>query len=195
MLYGLGEIVGAGIYVAIGAVVERAGDATPCAFLAAGAAAALTGLCYAELSSRFPKAGGAAIYVGHAFGPAMSRLAGATLTFAAAIAAATIARGAVIYLAVLTPLPAQALVALIIVGFVAIAIVGVRTGVGLAAVVGAIEIGGLAAASFYGWLQATDPWPHVRAMLPSDAARWSGVATGAFIAFFAYIGFETLANM
>jgi amino acid transporter len=35
----------------------------------------------------------------------------------------------------------------------------------------------------------------MRAMVPLDAAAWGGVATGAFIAFFAYIGFETLANM
>src|SRR5689334_11471660 len=54
VLYGLSVIVGAGIYVAIGAVISRAGDAAPFSFLLAGIAASLTGLCYAELASRFP---------------------------------------------------------------------------------------------------------------------------------------------
>ena len=39
LLYGLGEIVGAGIYVAVGAVIERAGSATPLSFLIAGISA------------------------------------------------------------------------------------------------------------------------------------------------------------
>jgi basic amino acid/polyamine antiporter, APA family len=60
VLYGLGVIVGAGIYVALGAVIARAGDAAPLSFLLAGLAAGLTGLCYAELAGRFPDAAGAA---------------------------------------------------------------------------------------------------------------------------------------
>ena len=32
-------------------------------------------------------------------------------------------------------------------------------------------------------------------MIPADAAAWRGVTAGAFIAFFAFIGFETLANL
>ena len=40
ILYGVGVIVGAGIYVAIGAVIERAGGAAPLSFLLAGLVAA-----------------------------------------------------------------------------------------------------------------------------------------------------------
>ena len=58
MFYGLGVIVGAGIYVAVGAVMERAGPAAPLSFILAGIAATLTGLCYAELGGRFPEASG-----------------------------------------------------------------------------------------------------------------------------------------
>ena len=56
LFYGLGVIVGAGIYVAIGTVIARAGDTAPVAFLLAGITAGMTGLCYAELASRFPEA-------------------------------------------------------------------------------------------------------------------------------------------
>jgi len=59
LLYGLAVIVGAGIYVAIASVIGRAGAAAPLSFLLAGVAAAMTGLCYAELASRYPEASGA----------------------------------------------------------------------------------------------------------------------------------------
>ena len=78
VFYGLSVIVGAGIYVAIGAVIARAGDAAPISFLLAGIAAGLTGLCYAELAGRFPDASGAAAYVMHGFGSKrMAQLVGA----------------------------------------------------------------------------------------------------------------------
>ena len=58
--YGLGTIIGAGIYVLIGEVADAAGMTAPLAFLAAGLLAVLTGLCYAELAGRFPEASGSA---------------------------------------------------------------------------------------------------------------------------------------
>src|SRR5581483_11651556 len=102
-----GVIVGAGIYVAIGSVIARSGGGAPLAFLLAGLVAALTGLCYAELASRFPDAAGAALYVRRGFGSdRLAQLTGAAMTVAVAVAAASIARGAIIYLIVLVPLPA-----------------------------------------------------------------------------------------
>jgi len=68
VFYGLEVIVDAGIYVAIGAVMAHAGATAPLSFLFAGIAAAATGLCYAELASRFPEASGAVSYVRHCFG-------------------------------------------------------------------------------------------------------------------------------
>ena len=54
--YGVSVIIGAGVYVALGEVIARAGSAAPLSFLLAGAAAALTGLCYADLASRTQQA-------------------------------------------------------------------------------------------------------------------------------------------
>src|SRR5690242_20085751 len=68
VLYGLGVIVGAGIYVAIGAVIQRAGNSAPFSFLLAGIAAGLTGLCYAELASRVPEASGSVGFIREGFG-------------------------------------------------------------------------------------------------------------------------------
>src|SRR5690242_18516953 len=90
LLYGLGVIIGAGIYVAIGSVIARAGDAAPVSFLLAGITAAMTGLCYAELASRFPEAAGSVAYVRHGFGSAaLAKLTGLTVTVTVAISTAS----------------------------------------------------------------------------------------------------------
>lgn len=194
LFYGLAVIVGAGVYVAIASVIDRAGAMAPLSFLLAGIAAAMTGLCYAELASRFPEASGAAAYVKEGFGSdRIAQLTGAALTLAVAISAASIASGAIHYLSLLVPLPPAALITLLVVGFTLLAMAGVRESAGFAAIIGAVEILGLVVAGGAGFLAA--PAFDVAAMLPSDFAALQGVAAGAFIAFFAYIGFESLANM
>jgi amino acid transporter len=194
VLYGLSVIVGAGIYVAIGTVVDRAGPAAPLSFLLAGLVAGATGLCYAELAGRFPEAAGAAAYVRHGFGrPWLSLVTGLALALAIVVATASIASGAVHYLALLLPLPATVLTAGLVLIFTGIAAIGVRESVGLAAVIGAVEIIGLLVAVAVGLATAGGfAWS---SLVPPDATAWSGVLSGAFIAFFAFIGFESLANM
>jgi basic amino acid/polyamine antiporter, APA family len=64
LFYGLGSMLGAGIYALIGRAAESLGNAIWLAFVAAMVAAMLTGLSYACVGGRFPKAGGAA-YVTH----------------------------------------------------------------------------------------------------------------------------------
>lgn len=66
-LYGLGNILGAGIYVLVGKVAGEAGVNAPLAFLIAMAVAALTAFSYMELSSRYPKSAGSALYTYQAF--------------------------------------------------------------------------------------------------------------------------------
>lgn len=194
ILYGLGVIVGAGIYVAIGEVVERAGTAAPVSFLLAGLVAAATGLCYAELAGRFPEAAGAAAYVRHGFGSDRLSLAtGLALALAIVVATASIASGAAQYLGLLLPWPAPVLTALVVLLFTCVAALGVRASVFLAAAIGAVELLGLLAAIASGLWHADGT--SLAAMLPQGAAGWNGVAAGAFIAFFAFMGFESLANM
>jgi amino acid transporter len=69
-LYGVGVIVGAGIYVLVGEVVSMARSAAWLSFLCASAAALPTGLSYAELASRYPESAGEAVYADRAFGRA-----------------------------------------------------------------------------------------------------------------------------
>jgi basic amino acid/polyamine antiporter, APA family len=63
MLLGIGCILGAGIYVLPGAAAAQfAGPAVMLSFVLAGAACALTALCYAELASVMPASGAAYTY-------------------------------------------------------------------------------------------------------------------------------------
>jgi amino acid transporter len=115
------------------------------------------------------------------------------MTLAVAVAGASIARGTAHYLGVLVPLPEGVLIAMIILGFTGIAAIGVRESVGIAAAMGVIEIVGLLAAIAAGLLAAPDF--DLRPLWPASPAAWEGVLSGAFLAFFAFIGFETLANL
>jgi APA family basic amino acid/polyamine antiporter len=111
IFYGLGVIVGAGIYIAIGAVMSRAGEAAPLSFPLAGITAGLTGLCYAELAGRFPEASGGVAYVRHGFGSdLLSQVTGLGVTLAVAVSAASIASGTIQYLTILLPLPVPLLI-------------------------------------------------------------------------------------
>lgn len=194
LLYGLAVIVGAGIYVAIASVIGRAGPGAPLSFLLAGVAATMTGLCYAELASRFPEASGAAAYVQQGFGSdRVAQAAGVALTIAVAIAAASIASGAVHYVSLLISLSPVALISLLVAVLTLLAAAGVQESVGFAAVIGAVEILGLVIAAGTGFLDA--PALDVTTLIPTSFTAWQSVVAGAFIAFFAFIGFESLANM
>jgi APA family basic amino acid/polyamine antiporter len=66
---GIASVVGGGIFVTTGvAASEHAGPAVVLSFVAAGIAALITALCYAELASMIPAAGSTSSYVYAAFG-------------------------------------------------------------------------------------------------------------------------------
>lgn len=195
-LYGLGTIIGAGIYVLIGAVADRSGMAAPLAFLAAGVLAGLTGLSYAELGQRFPEAAGAAAYSREGFKSAwMGRIVGFMTLAVAVVAAASITRGGVGYLLTMVDIPLPVASGGVIVLFTALAMWGVRESVFFAAAMTVIEIGGLLIVVIIGAPALADLGVRMPEMWPADLPAVGGVLAGAFLAFFAYAGFENIVNM
>ena len=65
--YVVGDVLGSGIYVLVGLVAAAVGGAFWMAFLVGVAIAAVTGLAYAELVTKYPQAAGASLYVNKAF--------------------------------------------------------------------------------------------------------------------------------
>ncbi|KAH7687571.1 Amino acid/polyamine transporter I protein [Dioscorea alata] len=93
ILIGIGASIGAGIFVVTGTVARDAGPGVTISFMLAGAACVLNALCYAELSSRFPAVvGGAYLYSYTAFNELTAFLVFVQLMLDYHIGAASIAR-------------------------------------------------------------------------------------------------------
>ncbi|MEQ9259139.1 MAG: amino acid permease [Roseovarius sp.] len=189
--YGVGVMVGAGIYVLVGAVASQAGAWAPLSFILAGLIAAPTALSYAEFSTRLPEAAGEAAYVAHGLRMDwLGVLVGVAIVLAGTISAAAVLRGGAGYLALATGLPQELLAVVLGLGLVAVALAGVLESLALAAIFTGIEILGLVLVMHAGWL--AEPVVTV-AELPPIA--FPGLAAGAVLAFFAFIGFEDIVNM
>ncbi|MCW8906363.1 MAG: APC family permease [Sedimenticola sp.] len=196
-LYGLGTIIGAGIYVLIGEVAAHAGYLTPLAFLLAALIAGFSAFSYAELSSRFPVSAGEAVYVQRAFGVrAWSTVIGLLMASVGIIASATLARGFSGYLDYILPLDPALSMTLLVLILGAVAAWGISESAWLAVVTTLVEIGGLLLIVWVAGENLTELPDLVASGLElSDGPAWQQVAAGAFIAFFAFLGFEDIVNV
>lgn len=97
--YGIGTILGAGIYVLIGKVAGYAGMYALVSFLLASILAGFSAFSYAELSARFPKSAGEAVYIQQAFNRRhFSTLVGLLIVLVGVVSTATLVHGFVGYL-------------------------------------------------------------------------------------------------
>lgn len=194
--YGLGTIIGAGIYVLLGSVASLAGSGLPWSFLLAGTIASFTALTYAELSSRLPQCAGAAVYVYEAWwSNSLSTLVGWMLVLTGIVSAATIANGFVGYLNIFIAVDRSIAITLLVLAMGFFACWGIRESALIIFVVTLVEVCGLVMVILFAasadpaaaTLTATTPVPETE-FLP-------GVLLGGFIAFYAFIGFEDMVNI
>ncbi|KDP28826.1 hypothetical protein JCGZ_14597 [Jatropha curcas] len=98
LLLGVGASIGAGIFVVTGTVARDAGPGVTISFILAGVSCILNALCYAELASRFPAVvGGAYLYAYSAFNELTAFLVFGQLMLDYHIGAASIARSLASY--------------------------------------------------------------------------------------------------
>ncbi len=90
---GVGGIVGAGIFFMAGMAASVAGPAIMVSFLIAGFACVTCALCYAELSSRVPSAGGSYAFARATYGDRIGWLFGWNIVLCFAMSAASVASG------------------------------------------------------------------------------------------------------
>ena len=94
VLFGIGCIIGAGIFVRTGtAAALYAGPAVMLSFVIAGVVCAFAGLCYAELASMLPVSGSAYTYAYTTVGEFGAWIMGALLLLEYALAASVVAVG------------------------------------------------------------------------------------------------------
>ena len=195
--YGLGSILGAGIYALVGKVAGDAGMFTPVAFVISAVLAAFTGLSYAELASRFPRSGGEAIYVFKAFRlPQISLIVGIFVALAATVSAAALSTAFVGYLRVFVPLQYQWAIVLVVCLAALVAAWGIRQSALVTATMTIIEICGLLLIIWVGRHGLASVGERLPELIPPlEFGVWQGILVGAFIAFYAFIGFEDMANV
>lgn len=197
VLYGLGTIVGAGIYALVGEIAGAAGYGAPAAFLIASIIAGFTACSFAELSARFPRAAGAALYVQQGFGlRPLALIVGLAVMASGMASAAALVNGFQGYLVeflAIDRVPAIVVVTLII---GAIAAWGIAESVGIAAAITLVEIGGLVVVIAVGAdaiSRLPDQWELF--MPGADAAGWGGILVGITLSFYAFIGFEDMVDV
>lgn len=192
-LYGVGVTLGAGIYALVGEMAGLAGLWAPLAFLFAGALAALTGISYAELGSRFPESAGVAAYVDHGFSRRyLTGVAGYGVALSGVTSAAVVLHGFAGYAGELFDLPGWLAILGALVVLVAIASWGVRESIWVAGGITLAEAAGLLVIIA---VAAPDAVANPVPMPPMSAIPWAGVFGATVMAFFAFIGFEDIANM
>ena len=201
LMFVIGDILGAGIYTLVGVAAAEARGALWLALLVALGLALLTAASYVELVTRFPHAGGAAVFAHRAFrNGAVSFLVGfcglaAGVTSVGALSLAFAGE----YLDALVPLPAMpvALAFLIAVGLLNAR--GISESMGANIVMTLIEAAGLVLIVVLGAI--------VIGRGDADAARLADLPPGgagglalavlaaAALAFYSFVGFETSANV
>lgn len=196
IFYGLGTILGAGIYALIGKVAKHAEMATPWAFMLASIVAFFTAMSYAELSSRFPKSGGEALYVRKGFEKLwLSGLTGWLVVITAIVSCAAIANGFAGYLQTFINVPDFIAIITIVILMGLIAFWGIKESAVIAAIITLIEIAGLGLV-IVACSSETLQFNQWNKIIPEfDLKTFSGILSGSFIAFYAFIGFEDMANV
>jgi amino acid transporter len=195
--YGLGTIVGAGIYVLVGKVAGIAGLYTPAAFLLAAVAAFLTAFTYAEMSARFPKSAGEPLYVAEGLGVRrISILVGLMIVATGLVSSATIANGFVGYLHVFVDVPRSVAITVLVLALGALALWGIAESAWVATVTTVVEVGGLVLIIAVSGESLGTLGERAGELVPPLApAAWGSIVLGAFLAFYAFIGFEDMVNV
>ncbi len=190
IFFGVGSILGAGIYTLIGKVAGLSGNFIWLSFLIAAGSALFTAFSYAELSAAFPKAGGEYEYAKQAFGKKAGVFLGITISLNGIISGATVAIGFAGYLSALTGISLLVSAMGIIVLLFGVNAIGIRGSSVFNIICTLIEAGGL----FFVIYAALPYLGEVNYVKP-PAQGYNGILAASALAFFAYIGFEEIVKL
>ena len=190
LMFGVGGIVGAGIYAIIGQAAGLSGNMLWLSFVVAATVALLTGLSYAEFVSRFPDSGGSFEYIKRGMGKKTALFMAIFMVLTGVVAAAAISISFADYLGRLVNIPAWIIVIAIISFMVFFNIIGAKYSSyynAFATVVTLIGLGAVIVVSIPDWGSVD--------LLKTNDQGWTGILAGGALIFFSYIGFEDLVKM
>lgn len=191
IFYGVGVIVGAGVYSVIGAAAGLAGENLWLSFIVGALIALLTALSYAEMTTAFPGAGAEFLYMRLAF-PRMEWISfavGLIILVGGAATAATVAVAFGGYFRIFLALPIAISAIVLLALCTALNIWGLRESSWLNIAFTLIEAGGMVLVIAIGFTQPTFAAP----LATPELAPGFMAATA--LLFFVYLGFEEMANL
>ena len=192
-LYGIGVILGAGVYALIGVGAGLAGNMLWLAFAISAVIAIFTSLSYAELASMFPKEAAEYNYTKKAFGKeSLSFMVGWVLAIGTVIAASTVALGFGGYFHSLTGIDAKVAALGLLALMSVLNYAGIRESAKFNVVATILEMLGLVIVIAAALLSPPEGYVD---LLEMPAAGFSGIVAAVSVVFFAYIGFENVANL
>ncbi len=198
-LFILGDVLGAGIYALVGKVAGEVGGAIWLPLLFALLLALLTAASYAELVTKYPQAGGAAVFAERAFKrPMLSFVVGFCMLAAGVTSAAGLSLAfAGDYLKPFLDVPATpaALVFLVLVALLNAR--GVQESVRANVVMTVIEVSGLVLVIvLVGLMLGNGDGDTTRVLdFNPEVSPAAGVLAASLLAYYSFVGFETSANV
>jgi basic amino acid/polyamine antiporter, APA family len=195
----VGDMLGGGIYALVGEVGAQVGGAIWAAFVLALVLASFTAAAYAELVTKYPRAGGAALYVNRAFGvPLVTFLVTFAIMASGIASASALARAfGGDYLAAFVELPTLGVALVFVVVVALVNYRGIVESVRLNVAFTSIEALGLlliVAIGVAALLAGTADPGRALELKPGQSAPVL-VLAGASLAFYALIGFEDSVNV
>lgn len=191
-MYGVGLILGAGIYVLIGEAAGFAGNSMWISFLLGTVVALFAGLSYAELSALYPKAAAEYTFVKNAFkNNFFGFIIGWLTAITSIIVAATVALGFGGYLTQFVDLPIT-IGAILLIGILSIVnFIGIKESAWANTIFALITAAGLVLIIFLGF--TIEPVESVDYFEAPNGT--TGIILAFVLIFFAFIGFEDMANV
>lgn len=195
----LGDVLGAGVYALTGELSAEVGGALWLPLLLALLLALLTAGSYAELVTKYPRAGGAAVFAQRAFkSPIVSFLVGFCMLAAGVVSAAGLALAfAGDYLSALVPIAPVIAAPVFLLLVAALNARGIRESMAGNLVMTAIELTGLLLIIVAVALMMGGGGGDIARVteFPPDVNPAVATLAAAIIAYYSFVGFETSANV
>lgn len=187
-LVGIGNILGAGIYVLMGKAAGLAGNMVWFSFLFAGATAALSALSYMELASMYPRSGAEYEFVKRAFGERVGLFVGLLVVYFVVITSSAVALGFGRYFNNLFGSGYLTGAVGLFIFLSLIIVYGIKESARLAILISLIEVSGLLIVIYSGL-------PYLGTVNYLEFPDLSGIFEASTLIFFAFLGFEDIVRL